>query len=65
MPRKKVVKKTVPNKPSGIKYQPGNGEGLIVALLNTIAQKLDNIQNHTVTIVEQQQELIKAIEDNG
>jgi hypothetical protein len=59
MTKKKEVKKET------VSYKPGNGEQLIVTLLIQIAQKLDNMQNHSEATVDTLQDILKGIEDNG
>jgi len=48
----KLAKKAVPPASPGVQFVEGNGDKLIVALLDMIARKLDNIQNHTATLVD-------------
>ena len=59
---KKKLKKV---ETSTLSYKPGNGEGVIVTLLIQIAQKLDNIQNHSEATVDTLQDILKELEDNG
>ncbi|GAF98350.1 unnamed protein product [marine sediment metagenome] len=61
MAKKKVKKETI----SYIPGKQGNGEQLIVTLLIQIAQKLDNMQNHSEATVDTLQDILKGIEDNG
>lgn len=60
MTKKKEVKKA-----NIVSYKPGNGEQIIVTLLIQIAQKLDNIQNHTATLVDMQMEDQEKKEDEN
>lgn len=60
MPKKKVTKK---QKQNNLSYQGGNGEQVVVTLLLQIAQKLDNMQNHTATMAEEMIELRRDLKD--
>ncbi len=61
MAKKKVKKK----EEATLSYKPGNGEGVVITLLIQIAQKLDNMQNHTESTVDTLQDILKELEDNG
>ena len=50
---------------SELKYNRGNVDDVVVTLLLQIAQKLDNMQNHTETIVDSLQDILKEMEDNA
>jgi len=65
-----MAKKKEEKKGNTVSYKPGNGEQILVTLLIQIAQKLDNIQNHTATLVdmnmeEQEKKEEKTEDENG
>lgn len=60
-----MTKKKEVAKANTVSYKPGNGEQIIVTLLIQIAQKLDNMQNHSEATVDTLQDILKGIEDNG
>jgi hypothetical protein len=45
-----------------LKYQNGNGEFLIIQLLTLVCNKLDEMRNHTRVLVEQNEELLKRLD---
>ncbi len=60
-----MANKKEEKKVNTVSYKPGNGEQIMVTLLIQIAQKLDNIQNHTATLVDIKIEDQEKKEDNG
>ena len=50
--------------PNHLTYERGNGEFIIARLLTLVCNKLDEMRNHTKTLVEQNDKIIKLLEDN-
>jgi hypothetical protein len=60
-PKPEETKKANPNH---LSYQGGNGEYLVVQLLTLLCNKLDEMRNHTSTLVMQNDEIIKLLKEN-